>query len=185
MNKAVAFDLETYSTKANALVLSFGATVFEFGKLRDFTEYRDNGFHVKLDPSAQERRHVSLDTVDWWNTDTSQEAQERVLGDNPVGLSPKYFGQALNAWAGLQGLDDDTRWYCRGPNFDSAIIEDFAGDYGITLPFGWWQARDVRTFMDHFRTGEKLKKHPEFIEHYALDDAAWDAYEMCWWYQQR
>lgn len=179
----VVFDLETYSTQAGAMILTFGATLFSWDAMKTFEEYRDTGVHLKLDRMQQRARHVDLETVDWWATKTSESARDTALSDNPVGMSPSAFARALTAWAQMHNLTPETNWYCRGPHFDAAILEDFARQYQLKLPYGFWQVRDVRTFMDHFQE-ERLGNPPAFIPHNALNDAAWDAYQMVWWSQQ-
>lgn len=181
--KHVVFDLETYSLEKNALILSAGFALFEWEQLHEFETYRDTGLFLKLDPSAQKRRHIDIETMEWWDLVPCAEAKEASLCSNPVGLAPQYFAQALKAWVHIQKLSEDTMWYCRGPHFDAAILEDFAGQYGLELPFGFWQVRDVRTFMDHFQK-ERLSSPDAFVAHHPLHDAAWDAQQMVYWSMQ-
>lgn len=175
----VVLDIETYSLQKNALVLSIGAALFNWGSLYEFEQYRDTGLHVKLDPSAQTKRHVDLETVRWWE-EQSESARLASIGDNPVGMAPKYAIRALGAWATLKGVNENSNWYCRGPHFDVAILEDLAVDYGLKLPWDFRQVRDSRTFFDHFER-ERLDRPDEMIPHHPLDDSAWEAYQMVYW----
>jgi hypothetical protein len=184
LEKNVVFDLETYSLQVGAVILTMGATVFRWDDNLSFEQYRDSGLHVKLDRQQQRRRHTCLDTMDWWDGNQgrapSAQARDVALSDNPIGCSPQAFGQTLEAWATLQGLDADTKWWCRGPHFDAAILMDFAEQYSIRLPFGYWQVRDVRTFLDEFE-GKRLQAPDTMVEHNGLDDSAWEAYQMTYW----
>lgn len=178
--KHVVFDLETYSLRKNAMILSFGAAVFQWSTLETFEHYRDTGLLLKLDPSAQGKRHVDLATMDWWANEPCDAARDASLADNPVGIAPKYFFQALDAWARMQKFDENTLWYCRGPHFDAAILEDFATDYGGELPFRYNRVRDVPSVLDFTQEG-RLDYPDDMVPHHPLHDAAWDAYQMVYW----
>lgn len=179
----VVFDLETYSTRKNAVVLSMGVAVFTWPQLHEFEHYRDTGLLLKLDVSAQAKRHIELETMNWWNEIPCDRAKEASLHDIPAGLLPKYFFQALRSWASVQNFGPETLWYCRGPHFDAAILEDFAADYDAILPFNFWNVRDVRTVLDFYQK-EKLDAPDTMVPHNPLDDAAWDAYQMVYWSNQ-
>jgi len=184
MSRHVCFDLETLSVQKDALILSIGCTTFHWDDDSGFDEYCDTGLFVKADPSAQTSRHCSMDTIEWWMSGkVSDAARDASFIDNPVGLAPKYLIRALATWARMHGLTEDTHWYCRGPHFDAAILEDFASQYGLELPFKYWQVRDVRTMLD-FHQRERLDAPSNFIEHHPLHDAAWDAAQMVFWSQQ-
>lgn len=174
----VMFDIETLSTEKNAVVISVGLTAFNFASLLEFDGYVANGLHLKLDVSEQDKRHRSRSTMDWW-ADQGPDAS-RVLSPMPTDLSFEAFSELVLSWMVNNAVNDDSSWYCRGPHFDAAILEDLYGDFRTATPFHYGAVRDSRTFFDHFEK-EKLEPPENMIPHNGLHDAAWEAHQMVYW----
>lgn len=135
----VMLDLETLSTRPNAVILSLGAVKFD-----PYTEMIDviNGIDVRVSVDEQTAigRHVQEETIDWWATQP-KDVQEQALGlENRISLQE--LTKLINRF--LVGVDNI---WCQGPAFDIVILEDLYRQLGIPTPWQFWQIRDSRTLF--------------------------------------
>lgn len=132
-------DLETLSTRPNAVILSMGAVKFD-----PYTSFIDidDGMDVKIDVDEQTSigRDVQEETLNWWATQPP-EVQEAALGENDR-LPLATFVKRINKF--LVGAD---QIWCQGPAFDIVILEDLYRQLGIPTPWQFWQIRDSRTLF--------------------------------------
>ena len=135
----VMLDLETLSTKPNAVILSMGAVKFD-----PYTSFIDvdEGMDVKVDVDGQTAigRDVQEETLNWWSTQPP-EVQEAALGESDR-LPLADFIKRINKF--LVGAD---QIWCQGPAFDIVILEDLYRQLGIPTPWQFWQIRDSRTLF--------------------------------------
>jgi hypothetical protein len=148
-------DIETLSTKQNALVLSVGAVWFSVDGTQTVLD-------VALDPVGQPDRHIDPDTVRWW---MGQNAHARKLLATPA---DKYTPLPNIADILTAALADADEVWANDPDFDCTILRDLFPD--IQWPF--WKFRSVRT-IKALAGKEFLSSIPEsgFIAHNALADA--------------
>lgn len=169
----IVLDLETLSTRPDALVLSIGAVgLNKRGEILSGTE-----FHLALDQQAQQhRRHVSLDTLDWWS---KQDKPARDASFTAPPTSQAFVANALSAFS-----DFVDQWSARdavcvwgnGCSFDNVILASLYKDWGIEAPWKFWNDRDMRTITAIF---PHLKAMPfEGIKHHALHDAMHEAKQL-------
>jgi len=135
----VMLDLETLSTKPNAVILSMGAVKFD--PYSSFIDV-DKGMDVKVDVDGQTAigRDVQEETLNWWATQPP-EVQEAALGESDR-LSLDLFVKRINKF--LVGAD---QIWCQGPAFDIVILEDLYRQLGVPTPWQFWQIRDSRTLF--------------------------------------
>jgi hypothetical protein len=157
-------DIETLSTKPNAVILSVGAVKFDpFSGRIDAEE----GLDVKIDVDEQTAlgRHVQDETLDWW-AKQPEEVREAALGiDGRISIDQ--FTKVLNKM--MVGVD---QIWCQGPAFDMVIIEDLYRQIGKPTPWQFYQVRDSRTLFGVF--GDPRDKYRKNA-HNALMDCVYQA----------
>lgn len=135
----VMLDLETLSTRPNAVILSIGAVKFDpFSNRIDV----DEGLDLRIDVDEQSAlgRNVQEETVKWWETQPKEVQDAAFNPDGRIGLND--FIRALNKF--LVGADNI---WAQGPAFDIVILEDLYRQLGIPTPWQFWQIRDSRTLF--------------------------------------
>lgn len=178
-------DIETLSTKPNAVVLSLGCVHFQFESRKTFSEYLENGFYVKLDVKAQmdSGRKMQKETVGWW---LSQSAEARlVTKPSAEDVHPRdaleQFSRYVSSVRQFEGFDDNCFVWSRGSNFDFPIIESLHDTFGMQTPYSTWSIRDLKTMFDVLTGGNRGQYQPvsgtprEFLKHNALHDVCMDA----------
>ena len=154
-------DLETLSTKPNAVILSLGAV--KFNPYNSYIDI-DNGLDIKVDVDSQITlgRDVQEDTLTWW-TKQPAEVQDAAFGlDNRASLAS--FVTMLNK--AMVGVD---HVWCQGPVFDIVILENLYKQLGVPVPWNYWQIRDSRTLFGVFgdpRTKNRKEAHNALMDCY-------------------
>lgn len=151
-------DIETLSTKPNAVVLTIGAV-----KFNPFTlESPGPGIYMKPDVDQQlaDGRDASETTMAWWMKQSNTSRFEAFSDDNRISLDDVH--RQLNKF--LVGVD--VIW-AQGAVFDIMILENLYSQYQWSTPWNYWQIRDSRTlFAVH---GDPRDKNAEDL-HNALAD---------------
>ena len=131
-------DLETLSTKPTATILTIGGVKFD---PYSFTE-PSQGMYFRVDVDSQTAmgRDVQQETIDWWATQP-KEISEEALGDEDR-IDLKYLIKQINKWS----VGVDVFW-CQGPLFDYAILQNLYAQLGHPVPWQYWQIRDSRTLF--------------------------------------
>ena len=131
-------DLETLSTNPNATILTIGGVKFD---PYSFTE-PSQGLYFKVDVDSQTAmgREVMQETIDWWTTQ-SKEIQEEAMGEKDR-VSLTEMVKRINKFA--VGVDI---FWCQGPLFDYAILQNIYKQLGNPVPWQYWQIRDSRTLF--------------------------------------
>jgi hypothetical protein len=160
----VMLDLETLSTRPEAVILTIGAVKFDpFTDLIDV----DRGLYqrVSVDEQTELGRHVMEETLDWWGRQ-DPEVMLEALGDEGR-VSIEQFTSELNRFMiGVENL------WCQGPVFDIVILENLYRQLNKPAPWQYWQIRDSRTlFGTHGDPREKGRK----AAHNALMDCVYQA----------
>lgn len=151
--KNIVVDLETFGLDPDSIILSIGA-VSNTGEK----------FYVELDWKEQQHfRKVDPSTCMWWG---QQEKDLCPLGGSTL------LDEALaefSLW--LPRNKDDYFIWCRGLNFDIAMLEHAYKELGRAVPWKYNKVRDIRTAL-HFIPEKNLIKPAR--KHHALDDAVAD-----------
>lgn len=135
--------------------------------MKTYNEMIEAGFHMA--GSCKDTSKFSIDTATclWWMKQSKQ-AIAALQPDCSIENMLKNFAE----WAtDLGSTSGNTTVYCRGQDFDIAILRHACSVYGIEWPFPFWGARDLRTLFD---CREANKVQPR-IKHHALHDAVADA----------
>ena len=131
-------DLETLSTNPDAVVLTVGGVKFDPNST--MKPYSEMYFRVDVDSQTQIGRNVMQETMDWW-AQQPKEISEEALGDeNRISLE-----DALNT-INKFSVGVDVFW-CQGPLFDYAILQDLYRQLERPVPWQYWQIRDSRTLF--------------------------------------
>ena len=144
-------DLETLSTNPDAVILTVGGV--KFNPYTSVEPSQGMYFRVDVDSQTAMGRHVMQDTLDWWGRQ-DPEIMEEALGDKDR-ISLDEMVKTLNKWC----VGVDVFW-CQGPLFDYAILQNIYAQMKIPVPWNYWQIRDSRTLFslvprdpDEKRTG--------------------------------
>ena len=131
-------DLETLSTNPDAVILTIGGVKFD--ARTQMNPYNEMYFRVDVDSQTKIGRNVMQETMNWWATHP-KEVSEEALGDgNRVSLEDAI--KQLNKFA--VGVDI---FWCQGPLFDYAILQDLYRQLNTPVPWNYWQIRDSRTLF--------------------------------------
>lgn len=131
-------DLETLSTRPNAVILTLGAVKFNPFSLGD----PGPGLYIRPDVDEQiaQGRDVQDETVNWWMSQAEDVREEALGTDGRISVESMY--RQLNRF--LVGADSI---WAQGPLFDFAILENLYRQYGWPTPWQYWQIRDSRTLF--------------------------------------
>ncbi|WGL95323.1 3'-5' exonuclease [Arsenophonus nasoniae] len=171
MNKFshLMIDLETMGTRPTAAILSIGAVFFdpESGLLGD-------EFYERIDLNSvmqHKETTVEADTIKWWLTQSS-EARREIVKDGLISIQ-----QALARFSGfitLSSVPDTLKVWGNGATFDNIILRSTYERFGFSVPWRWFNDRDVRTAVEFGRClnfDPKRDMPFEGIQHNALADA--------------
>lgn len=157
----VMLDLETLSTRPNAVILTIGAVKFDpFGG--EVNTDKGLYYRINVDEQIAIDRHVMESTVEWWGKQ-AEEVREEALGETDR-VSLEEFTSGLNRF--LVGVENI---WAQGPVFDIAILENLYAQLSKPTPWQFWQIRDSRTlFQVHGdpRDKERAGAHNALIDCY-------------------
>lgn len=153
----ICVDVETLSTKPNAIIVTIAAVKFNLNSDNIET------FSVNINPRSSKNfgLHISQDTLDWWRK------------QNP---------EAVNAWQHSQiGLEDgldqfsafcntsDMLYWSNGTHFDFPILESSYDATNKKVPWKYWNVHELRTA---YLLGDLDPKKEERVGvyHNAVDD---------------
>jgi len=131
-------DLETLSTTPDAVILTVGGVKFD--PTTQMQPYNDLYFRLDVDSQTAMGRNVQQNTLDWWAKQPTEIAEE-ALGEKDR-ISIEDACQKINKF----GVGVDVFW-CQGPLFDYAILQNLYAQLGKPLPWNYWQIRDSRTLF--------------------------------------
>ena len=110
-------------------------------------------FRVDVNAQTNMGRDVMQDTVNWWSKQPKEISDEAFSDDNRMSLDDMI--KTINKFS----VGVDVFW-CQGPLFDYAILQDIYRQLGHPVPWQYWQIRDSRTLfslvprdMNENRTG--------------------------------
>lgn len=170
MYNSIAFDLETLGTTPGSIILSIGAVPFNI----ETGEVGDDKFYCNIEEESCRAFGLteSEDTVAWWN-DPAQAKAKSLLVDNKVSL-----GRALDKFAEwLPPTAEAYGLWSRG-YFDEELLGAAYRATNQPEPWHYRAPRDARTFTQVAYDAGYLfavADPEEYIRHYALDDAWFEA----------
>ena len=165
-------DLETLSTNPDAVILTVGGVKFD--PHTNMKPYHDMYFRVDVDSQTMQGRHVMDDTLDWW-AKQSEDVREEALGDKDR-IDLDNMIKTINKFS----VGVDVFW-CQGPLFDYAILQNLYTQLGHPVPWQYWQIRDSRTL---FNLVPRDKNEKRVGLHNALSDCIFQAKKVQKIYRQ-
>ena len=165
-------DLETLSTNPNAVILTVGGVKFD--PTTQMKPYSEMYFRVDVDSQTKMGRDVMQDTVNWWSKQPKQISDEAFSDDNRTSLDEMI--KSINKFS----VGVDVFW-CQGPLFDYAILQDIYKQLGHPAPWQYWQIRDSRTLFSLVPRDLNEKRQDL---HNALEDCRFQAKKVQRVYRQ-
>jgi exodeoxyribonuclease VIII len=148
-------DIETLSTRPNAVILNIGAIGFD-----PFTNtvYDEHVVYHRIDTESQVSRDIDESTVEWWGKQ-GVEAQNEAFGDE----DRVELDEALDNLARLARKCG--RIWANGIAFDMTILEDAYKEHNKALPWQYYRVLDARTLYKLCPNAGRLGN-----DHHALAD---------------
>jgi hypothetical protein len=165
-------DLETLSVNPDAVVLTIGA--IKFDPHSDQLPHDPLYFKVDVDAQTALGRHVDESTLDWWSKQPKEIAEEALGEKDRVSLDDTV--KKLNRWC--VGIDV---YWCQGPLFDYAILQNFYKNLNVPCPWNYWQVRDSRTLFNLLPPDPAEKREEK---HNALADCDYQARKVQRYYRE-
>ena len=156
-------DLETLSTNPDAVILTVGGVKFD--PLSQMKHWDDMYFRVDVNEQTEMKRDVMQDTVDWWSEQPKEISDEAFSDNNRIGL------QDMIKKINKLSVGVDVFW-CQGPLFDYAILQNIYKQLVHPVPWQYWQIRDSRTLFS--LVPRDLNEKRQGI-HNALEDSIFQA----------
>jgi DNA polymerase III epsilon subunit-like protein len=155
----VMIDLETYSTKGNAVILTIGAIKFDNSDNINRLENMDK-FYRRITTSSCLNLGMCIDpeTDKWWCQQSYETRYEALINPDRIGIKEalseliQWFGDAKYIWS--QGID-----------FDIVILKNAFEKCNLNIPWKFWNVRDSRTIIS--LCGKSVQKNNS---HNALND---------------
>lgn len=157
-------DIETTSTKSNAMILSIGAVMF------DVTGVQNDWFYSGAQHMYYPTSAFDMDdgTMAWWDN------QDRAVREEAFGFDSHPLAMLIDFRDWLKERDPDFIW-CKGASFDFPILDHALSFYDLEkLPYK--KLRCARTVFELFGVNAK-----DFIgggAHNAMNDAIGQAHAM-------
>jgi len=172
--RRIAFDIETYSTQPNAVVLSIGLVWFDLMQRQTARQLKKQSLNLPLKYQEQNDRHLQSNTIEWW--DNQHPAAVSAWQDACYPYTTREAKNRIDGWIEANKLRD-ANWFCRGPHFDATILMDLFGERG---PIKFWKVRDTRTLLDAFlpdwrAVEEEIFNTEPLTKHIAQHDAIAEA----------
>lgn len=138
--KAVSLDIETLDTQSSAIVLSIGACIVTPNGVRT-----DNTFYsrVNIQEQINAGRSISEGTLRFW-FDQDRAVQKSTFGEGDA-PSVAMVVAHLATWLEDEG---NPPVYCKGPQFDAAILDSMADSSKVERPVNYRKWRDIRTLEE-------------------------------------
>lgn len=156
----VMFDIETLSTKQNAVIVSIGAVEFTF----------ENGcgreFLVNVDPIDCHKLGLNIEksTVDWWAKQPKEVS--KLWRTNPLPLKT-----ALEHFNNFVGTDNNQYLWAHGAVFDLGIIRSAFEVCNIERKWKYYNEMDSRTIFNLLGIRNDKIRAAQGNYHSAADDA--------------
>jgi len=165
-------DLETLSTRPEAVILTLGGIKFN----PHLQEQPHDPLYLRVDVDSQTKmgRHVMQETLDWWAKQPPDIAEDALSESDRCSLEDTT--RQFNKWC----VGVEVFW-CQGPLFDYAILQHLYAQLNKPCPWNYWQIRDSRTLFSLLPQDDT---NPRPGYHNALADADYQAKKVQKYYQQ-
>ena len=153
-------DLETYSTRPNAVILTIGAV-----KFNRYTGVSNSSFYRRIDISSCKKLNMDIDpnTEEWWEKQ-DEKVRNEAIGKEGIRIPIKKALEELATY-----VEGCKYIWAKSPSFDCVILTTAYQLCNLSLPWKFWQERDCRTL--YWLVGLSNKEVcPEKGAHNALQD---------------
>lgn len=157
----IMVDLETWDTTSTAVILSIGAVVI------GAPDQECPQFYVEVDPRTQYMRTKSIDTMNWWEQQ----------GNCPCNGTTSLVDALFKFREYLTKITARPIIWCKGTDFDTAILAHAYRQQGVDAPWRYNDVRDFRTIKKMF-SESLVVTAPNLNPHNALADAVHQAKEL-------
>lgn len=163
-------DIETLDTKPTAAIVAIAALVFD----PEDPSYNGPPFEcvVSLSSNIQAKRTVSLETLTWWEQQP-QAAKDAIADSFLSGNAARKLEPALDSFSDFVSEVNPAAIWANSPSFDLAILRDALQNIDYTVPWQFYQERDVRTLKAMIPDG--LLPPASALAHVAIEDCRWQA----------
>lgn len=157
----VMLDLETLSTRSNAVILVIAGVKFDRKDKHIPVENMDTFYRrVDIESCKAVGMDINQDTVKWWNSQEKKVRDEAFNGDRfPLKQALRefttWYGNAKTIWS-------------QGATFDIPILAEAYARCNMSEPWKYYNGRDTRTIYD--LAGINPWNLPKGDEHNALAD---------------
>ena len=161
-DKEVMLDLETLSTRPNAVILVIGAVKFTRKDNLQPLEKLDTFYkRITIHSCTKKGLRIDKNSLDWWKEQDKAIKYEAI--DNPDRVSLEEALTEFKTWFG-----NCEKVWGNGDDFDCTILAKAYVRCNMEIPWKFWNTRDVRTLFDL----GKVRKFdlPDINEHHALYD---------------
>lgn len=152
----IMLDLETLGKSPSALFFRIGWAVFDQQSI-----YSSGAIPVDPQSALDHGLEVDGDTITWWMGQPDEARRQIYDRGNTLPTALEILTNTFYRWG-------PKRVWCRGPDFDLAILRNAYRAVGLTKPWGHGAGRDVRTLADV--TGVKYDRSGG-VAHDAQSDA--------------
>lgn len=164
-------DLETLSTKSNAVILTIGAIkitkdVINSGILPPLENLNTFYRRINIQSCIDIGLETDQDTINWWKKQKPEAIFEAIENQDRIPIK-----QALQEFITWFGLDTNEEVWAQGIDFDCVILRNAIEKCGLSIPWKFWNCRDSRTVLS--LTGINLKNietTSNLVKHNALSD---------------
>lgn len=157
----IMVDLETWDTTSTAVILSIGAVVI------GAPDQECPQFYVEVDPRTQYMRTKSIDTMNWWEQQ----------GNCPCNGTTSLVDALFKFREYLTKITARPIIWCKGTDFDTAILAHAYKQMGAETPWKYNDVRDFRTLKKMFAESMVITiENPN--PHNALADAVFQAQQL-------
>lgn len=130
----ICVDIETLSTRSNAVIVTIAAIKF------NFTSDETETFCVNVNPvhGKELGLHISKETLNWWRSQKPEAC--KAWQTSPIGLA-----EALDSFNEFCGSDKNTHYWSNSINFDFPILESSYFVLNKEHSWRYWNLHDMRT----------------------------------------
>lgn len=170
----IMHDIETLSLSGIAVITQLGYAAADSVSPTEFID----GFSRDLpcQPQLDIGREIQYSTLLFW-LKQPEEARNHLLNlegdaDELKSILKRYLRGVEELVTPYRRAGKPVEFWARGPQFDMANIGGLLSQFGLPIPWGYDEVRDLRTLMNE--AGVKsadVERNPEWILHSALDDS--------------
>lgn len=146
-------DLETLSTRTDAVVLSVGAVMFRADQDEQNKPRQEFYELPNIQSQISAGLNVQADTLKWWFKQSDNARGEFSGTDKNLDSYPT----VLKKLTQFYGAYKPRRVWSHGATFDLPILATAYAIYGMECPWKYWDGRDTRTLFELLGEGRDGK----------------------------